>query len=105
MNNLKMFLKLIPAAIFVIGLDIIIPFSTFGLGFVQAHGKVLLFVIAIINAFIGGGISAGFLDKGIKSGFLYWKFPLSVDGELNPAYAFGGLSLVISVLWTLLIQP
>lgn len=105
MNNVKMFLKLLPAAIFVIGLDIIIPFSTFGLGFVQSHGKFLLFVIAIINAFLGGGISAGFLDKGVKSGFSYWRLPLSIDGELNPAYGFGGLSLIISVLWTLLIQP
>lgn len=104
MNNLKMFLKLIPAAFFCIGLDIIIPFSTFALPFVQAHGKLLLYVITIVNVFVGGGIAAGFLDKGAKSGFDYWKYPIQINGNLNPAYGFGGMILVISVLWTLLIQ-
>jgi hypothetical protein len=105
MNTVKMILKMILAAPFVIGLDIIIPFSTFALPFVQAHGKLLLFGIALLNAFVGGGISGGFLDKRVKTGFSYWGKPLQVNGELNPTYAFAGIILVISIAWTLCIQP
>jgi hypothetical protein len=105
MNNVKLFLKLIPAAIFVIGLDIIIPFSSFGLGYVQAHGKLLLFVIAAVNTFIGGGIAGGYLSNNLKTGFENWFKPIQSKGELNPTYGFAGLVLVISILWILLIQP
>lgn len=102
-----MILKLLVAAIFVIGLDIIIPFSSVkGLAFVKAHGKLLLFLIGLVNVFVGGGIAGGFLTKDFKAGFSYWFKPISIDGKLNPTHAFGGLILVINVLWiTLGIEP
>lgn len=98
MENLKMFLKLAIAAFFVIGLDIIIPFSTFGLGYVQIHGKWLLFVIGAINVFVGGAISGGFLENDLGAGFRYWFQPISIKGKLNPTYGFAGLILVINFL-------
>lgn len=104
MNNVKLLFKLLFAGIFVIGLDIIIPFNTFALNYVIAHGKALLWLIAIINVYVGGGISGGFLDKGVKTGFYYWGKPLQIDGELNPTYAFAGLIAVISTAWVLMIQ-
>jgi hypothetical protein len=107
MNNLKMFLKLLFAAVFVIGLDIIIPFSSAsGLEYVAKHGKWLLFVIGFVNVFIGGGISGGFLQKNIADGFRYWFQPLYVDAKLNPTHGFAGLILIINLLIiTLGIEP
>lgn len=106
MEFLKMVLKLLVAGFFVIGLDILIPFTTFGLDFVQEHGKLLLFVIGAFNVFVGGGLSGGFLDNDLKVGFNYWGKPLSINGELNPTYGFAGLILVINVLEILfVIQP
>ena len=107
MKNIVMFLKLAIAAFFVIGLDIIIPFSSSGgLGFVQKNGKWLLFVIGFVNVFIGGALSGGFLENDVREGFRYWFKPLSIDGKLNPTHAFAGLILVLNVLWiTLGIEP
>ena len=93
-----MFLKLVIAAFFVIGLDILIPFTTFALPFVQAHGKLLLFAIAIVNVFIGGALSGGFLDNDLGQGFRYWFMPLSIKGKLNPTHGFAGLILIINLL-------
>jgi hypothetical protein len=99
MKNLLMILKLLAAAIFVIGLDIIIPFSSAGgLGFVKMHGKWLLFIIGFVNVFVGGGIAGGFLDNDLKAGFRYWFQPLSDKGKLNPTHGFAGLILVINLL-------
>lgn len=99
MKNVKMFLKLIVAAFFVIGLDVIIPFSSAGgLGFVKMHGKWLLFIIGFVNVFVGGAISGGFLENDLRAGFRYWFQPLSIKGKLNPTHGFGGLILVINLL-------
>lgn len=102
-----MFLKLAIAAFFVIGLDIIIPFSSAGgLGFVKVHGKWLLFVIGFVNVFVGGAISGGFLANDVKTGFRYWFQPLSIKGKLNPTHGFAGLIVVINLLIILLgIEP
>ena len=107
MKNLQMFLKLVVAAFFVIGFDIIIPFSSAGgLGFVKMHGKWLLFVIGLVNVFVGGAISGGFLENDVKAGFRYWFQPLSIKGKLNPTHGFAGLILVINILViTLGIEP
>jgi hypothetical protein len=107
MATLKMILKLLVAAFFVIGLDIIIPFgSASGLGFVARNGKWLLFVIGFVNVFVGGGISGGFLQNDISEGFRYWFRPLSVKGKLNPTHGFAGLILIINLLIIILgIEP
>jgi len=107
MATVKMILKLLISAIFVIGLDIIIPFSSAGgLSFVKMHGKWLLFVIGFVNVFIGGGIAGGFLENDLRTGFEQWFKPLSIKGQLNPTHAFGGLILVINLLWIILgVEP
>ncbi|THU34235.1 hypothetical protein FAM09_24770 [Niastella caeni] len=92
-------LKLIIAAIFVIGIDILIPFSSAnGLEFVKRHGKLLLFVFAIINVYVGGAISGGFWSKNIKVGFTNWLKPPIIKGQLNPTYAFAALALLFNLL-------
>jgi hypothetical protein len=99
-------IKVIAAAFFVIGLDFVIPFNTAGgLNYLRDNGKWLLFIIAAINVFVGGGISGGFLSNNVKAGFRQWFMPIQVKGELNATYAFGGLIAVINVLFILLINP
>lgn len=106
MQTVKMILKVILAGLFVIGLDFVIPFnSAAGLNYVKVHGKLLLFFIAAINVFVGGGISGGFLSNNIKIGFQQWFMPIQVRGELNPTHAFAGLIAVINVLFIILIEP
>lgn len=107
MKSLQMLLKMAVAAFFVIGLDIIIPFSSSGgLGYVKMHGKWLLFVIGFVNVIIGGALSGGFFEGDIRAGFRYWFQPLSIKGKLNPTYGFAGLILVINFLIiTLGIEP
>lgn len=92
-------LKLAVAAIFVIGLDIIIPFSSAGgLGFVKQHGKWLLFVIGFVNVFVGGAISGGFWSKSIKTGFENWFKPTIIKGQLNPTRVFAAIALVFNLI-------
>jgi hypothetical protein len=100
-------LKLAVAAIFVIALDIIIPFSSAGgLGFVKQHGKWLLFVIGFVNVVIGGAISGGFWSKSIKTGFENWFKPTIIKGQLNPTKVFAAITLVFNVLAiTLGVEP
>lgn len=108
MATLKMILKLIVAGFFVIGLDIIIPFSSSaGLAFVAKNGKWLLFVIGFVNVFVGGAISGGFLENDVRTGFAYWFRPITNNkGQLNPTHGFAGLILVINLLIiTLGIEP
>jgi hypothetical protein len=107
MPTLKMIFKLLMASIFVLGLDLIIPFSSAGgLGFVARNGKWLLFVIGFVNVFIGGALSGGFLHNDIREGFRYWFRPLSEKGKLNPTHGFAGLIFIfnlIEIIW--FIQP
>ena len=101
-----MIYKLIIAAFFVIGLDIIIPFnSVTGLTYVKAHGKWLPVLISIINVFVGAGIAGGFLNKDIPSGFRQWFMPIQHQGKLNPTYGFAGLIAFIHVLIIIGIEP
>lgn len=93
-------LKFVLAALFGLGLTILIPFTTDGgLTYVKDHGKLLLFVIGIINTVVGGALSGGFFTKNGKTGFTYWLMPTFYKGSINPTRAFGAL---IS-LWNLFV--
>lgn len=100
-------LKLAVVALFVVAMDIILPFnSAAGLTYVKDHGKFWLVVIGIFNVFAGGAISAGFWSKDIRVGFQYWLMPTVVKKGLNPTHCFGAIALVfnlIVILWG--IQP
>lgn len=96
---MKFFIKLLVAAFFVLALDIILPFSSAaGLDYVKAHGKLLLFGIGLLNVIIGGGISGGFLDDNIKTGFSYWFKPIKDQKSWNPTYGFAALILIGNLL-------
>jgi hypothetical protein len=104
---LKNAVKLAIVALFVIALDIIIPFnSATGLAYVKTHGKLLMVVVALMNVFVGGALSAGFLSKDIRVGFTYWFMPVVIKGKVNPTYAFGAIAFFFNlgvVIWG--VQP
>lgn len=96
---MKLFLKLLLVAPFVLALDILLYFlSAKGLAYVQVHGKLLLFAIAAVNVVIGGALSGGYLEKDIAAGFRYWFYPIrDKKGRWNPTYGFALLTLIINL--------
>lgn len=92
--------KFILAAVFCLGLTILIPFtSAKGLDWVKEHGKLLLFVIGIVNVILGGAILGGIFSKTYKNGFALWLKAPTIKGEINPTYGFGAIVLV----WNLIV--
>lgn len=102
------YLKLFFAAVFVLGIDILIPFTTnWGLNYVVNNGKLLLFGIALVNIFVGAGISGGFFEKDVSTGFKYWfKRTFTDTGKINPTHGFAVIITVINLLIVLFwIEP
>jgi hypothetical protein len=99
--------KFLLAAVFAIGLTILIPFtSAKGLDWVKEHGKLLLFGIGIVNVIVGGAILGGIFSKTYKNGFALWLKPLMIKNEINPAYGFGAIVLIWNLICILFfVQP
>lgn len=99
--------KFILAAVFCLGLTILIPFtSAKGLDFVKEHGKVLLFVIGALNVIIGSAIMGGIFSKTYKNGFALWFKAPMIKNEINPTYGFGAIVLTWNLIVILFfVQP
>lgn len=99
--------KFILAAVTCLALTILIPFtSAAGLDWVKEHGKLLLFVIGIMNVIVGGAILGGIFSKTYKNGFELWLKPIMIKGEFNPTYGFGAITLIWNLICILFfVQP
>jgi hypothetical protein len=108
---MKMFLKVllivakaILAASCALALDIIIPFaSSNGLDYLKVHGKFLLWIIGILNIFIGGAACGGFLSANFLDGFRWWFVKAynpanNREYRINPTYGFAIGVFVINLL-------
>jgi hypothetical protein len=98
MELVKNILKVFVCAIFVIALDIIIPFSSAkGIAYMESHGKFWLSIIGLVNVMIGGALSGGFYSKKISEGFMYWLRPPIYKGTINPTHGFALVALLINL--------
>lgn len=99
--------KFILAAVFALGLSILIPFtSTKGLDWVKDHGKLLLFAIGVVNVIVGSAILGGIFSKTYKNGFALWFKPFMIKKEINPTYGFGAVVLIWNLIVILFfVQP
>lgn len=96
MKVVKFFL----VVIICLGLIIFIFFIfVVGLDWVKEYGKLLFFVIGIVNVIVGGVILGGVFSKMFKNGFELWLKLIIVKGEFNLIYGFG----VIVLIWNLIV--
>lgn len=101
------YLKMILAAIFGLGITLAPFILDNGLAYVQQHGKGLCWLVAGINIFLGAGFAGAALSPGFFTGFKFYARPLvTKNAGLNPTYGLGAIIAIINILEVLFaIEP